>query len=475
MDTCHKAKCLYNVTNFYIRQVMTGIQKKVGLLQPNEEKVLNVIHEYLPQYNALRLDYLKKRLSKKNLSKNKKELLEKKVASFKEITFPTVDCWFVSYGLLEAVLKLSNNADYYNLPAQTNQQVMRTCYNDWKSYFKSLSKFKKDKSKFNSLPKIPNYKKKELTSVKFTNIICKIIADDNISYLTFPKSKIRLPLGNYISSDAKLQQVEIIPYYGYFKIFIKMKDKEFQPVVTEQKRVAGIDLGVNNIAAISNNVGVPTLLIKGDVIKSYNQWFNKRRVIICSSMQKGKHANYISKSLNALSRKRDAFLRDYFYKLSHSIIRYCKEYNIDTIIVGKNAGWKTGINLYHKENTQNFVSIPFSHLLNILQYLCLKFGIQYIETEESYTSLASILDDDALPNFKQREIEPKFSGIRSKKNKRFYFSKDGTTINADINGASNIIRKVVPSAFAKIDKSYLCNKPLIWDFSHYYLKRKSNK
>ena len=102
----------------------------------------------------------------------------------------------------------------------------------------------------------------------------------------------------------------------------------------------------------------------------------------------------------------------------------------------------------------------------------MQFGIQYIETEESYTSVASILDDDNLPNFKQQgEIEPKFSGIR---NRRFYFSKDRTTINADINGASNIIRKVVPSAFAEIDKSYLCDKPLIWDFSHYYLK-KSNK
>ena len=472
MDTCHKAKCLYNVTNFYIRQVMTGIQKETVSLQPNEEEVLNTIREYLPQYNTLRLDYLKKQLSNKNISESKKELLKKKVASFKEITFPTADCWFVSYELLDAVLKLSNNVDYYNLPAQTNQQVMRNCYNDWKSYFKSLSEFKKDKSKFNGLPKIPNYKKKELASVKFTNIICKIIADDNTSYLTFPKSKIRLPLGNYLSPDTKLQQVEIIPYYGYFKIFIKVKCADLQPVVTEPKRVAGVDLGVNNIAAISNNVGVPTLLIKGDVIKAYNQWFNKRRAIICSSMQKGNHTNYTSKSLEALSRKRDAFLRDYFYKLSHSIIRYCKEYNIDTIIVGRNTGWKTEVDLHHKEDTQNFVSIPFSLLLNILQDLCLKFGIQYIETEESYTSVASVLDDDNLPDFKQQgEIEPKFSGIR---NGRFYFSKDETTINADINGASNIIRKVVPSAFAEIDKSYLCNKPLIWDFSHYYLK-KSNK
>ena len=49
---CANAKNLYNTTNFYIRQMMTGIQKEDTDRQPNEKEVLSTIEEYLPYVRA---------------------------------------------------------------------------------------------------------------------------------------------------------------------------------------------------------------------------------------------------------------------------------------------------------------------------------------------------------------------------------------------------------------------------------------
>ena len=66
-------------------------------------------------------------------------------------------------------------------------------------------------------------------------------------------------------------------------------------------------------------------------------------------------------------------------------------------------------------------------------------------TEESYTSQASFLDGDLLPVYDPALPTPVFSGKRVKRG--LYRASDGRCLNADINGAFNIMRKVVPNAF----------------------------
>ena len=274
-------------------------------------------------------------------------------------------------------------------------------------------------------------------------------------------------MGNYLNKDSKLQQVEVSPYYGKFLVSVILKDKDTKTKEVKPTRIFAIDPGVNNFATISNNIGTTPIIIKGGVIKSRNQYFNKTRAKLLSDLQKGKDSSHSlkhSKRLNTLSRYRQNFLRDYFYKIAHSIVREAKSNDIDTVIMGSNAGWKQSANT-GKQNNQNFVNIPFDKFKRILEYLCLKNDIQYIEGNESYTSKASFLDFDDIPNLGDENI-PEFSGKRIKRG--LYKAKNGQIINADINGASNILRKSVPSAFEKIYNFDYLFKAEIWNYKNYY-------
>ena len=448
-ELCANSKKLYNTTNFYIRQVMTGIQKEESARQKNEKEVLNIVLTYLPKVNKIK---------ENRNSQTRYEM-------------PTKDKWMLTYNLLDGIFKLSDNEDYRNLPAQVNQQVMKQCFLDWKSYLKSLKEYKKNPSKFLGIPKLPNYKEDPLSNAVLTNIICKIKTTDEGSYLTFPKTKLTYNLGTYINSDAKLQQVEIKPYFNSLKLILIIKNIDYPEVECTPERVLGIDLGVNNFATISNNVGLTPIIIKGKVIKERNQYFNKRRAELSSILQKGedsKHSEKHSKRLNAISAKRDRFFRDYFYKVSHNILRYAVENDIDTIVVGKNQEWKQNIN-HGKQNNQTFTAIPFARFTFIFRLLCAKYGIQYIETEESYTSKASFLDMDEIPTYRESDKKHHFSGKRTKRG--IYKSSDGTKLNADINGASNIIRKAIPTAFNKIADITFVTSATVWNFNKFYLTK----
>jgi putative transposase len=223
---------------------------------------------------------------------------------------------------------------------------------------------------------------------------------------------------------------------------------------------------------------VKPLVIKGKFVKSRNQYFNKRRSILVSKLAKKKeYANQEhpkiknTKRLDSLSRKRDNFFHDCFYKFSHKIIKEALDNQIDTIVVGKNDGWKQESNM-GKKNNQNFVCIPYNEFLHILAYLCKKNGINFIKREESYTSQANMLNLDAIPTYNKNDKEVKFTGER---NRRWYTSNEGkykgVVISADVNGASNIIRKEFPHAFDNVDLSYLL-KPAYLNFEDFYALNK---
>ena len=133
--------------------------------------------------------------------------------------------------------------------------------------------------------------------------------------------------------------------------------------------------------------------------------------------------------------------------MSNYLVNLLLEYNIDTLVIGKNKNWKQNCNL-GKRNNQNFTSIPHQKLIEKIKYKCKLRGILVIEVEESYTSVASFLDLDEMPVYgQQTEVEKvKFSGKRIKRG--LYRSGNGKIINADINASFNIIRKAFPEAFA---------------------------
>ena len=192
-------------------------------------------------------------------------------------------------------------------------------------------------------------------------------------------------------------------------------------------------MGLNNFAAVVNNYGEKPILISGKKIKSINQYFNK-----ITSQKKSLLPNnvYTSKSLDRLWLKRNNKISYEMHKITKFLANYFDERGISKVIIGNNKGWKQKINI-GKRNNQNFVSIPYIKFINQLTYKCQLLGITVVTTEESYTSKASFLDYDEIPNYGDK-IKHKFSGKRIERG--LYQSKT-RKINADINGAYNIMVK----------------------------------
>ncbi|UUX93761.1 RNA-guided endonuclease InsQ/TnpB family protein [Methanoplanus endosymbiosus] len=321
---------------------------------------------------------------------------------------------------------------YKQLPAKTSQQILMVFDRNWKSFFESIKDWEKHPDKYNGRPSLPKYKPKDgVNLLVFTNQQVKI----KDGYLKFPK-RVQLTLKTRLPDDINLREVRIIPNQFdlvceiVYKIEVKCDD-------LDESNVIGIDLGVSNIVTIANNFGEQPTVVKGGVVKSINQFYNKKKGRLQSiyDLQKIKSG----KKLEKLYYSRNLKINDYFHKLSRFIVNYCKEHNVGTIVIGKNNGWKQESNM-GKRNNQNFVNLPFNRLIHMLQYKAEDCGIIIIVNEESYTSKCSFLDNEKVCKHTE------YCGRRIQRG--MFRSKEGKLINADVNGALNIIRKALPNAFA---------------------------
>jgi len=211
-------------------------------------------------------------------------------------------------------------------------------------------------------------------------------------------------------------------------------EKEIEEIEKNNK-VASIDIGLENLFTIAFNYNKKGISIKGSRLKAINQYFNKIKSKLQSLLPS---KQYVSKVINQLLYKRTEQLRNYIGYYTNKLIEILKDEKISKLVVGYNKEWKQEINIGSKNN-QNFVSIPFRKILDILKYKLEDNGIEYKEQEESYTSKASYLDNDDIPIYKEETEEIKFSGKRIKRG--IYKSKQGKIINADLNGALNILKK----------------------------------
>jgi len=331
---------------------------------------------------------------------------------------------WIRYNELYKMLKDSDN--FKRLSSHTSQQILRLLDKNWSSFFRAIKEWSKNSNKFNGRPSLPKYKKKngEFMLI-FTNQQCRI----NNGWLKFPK-KFNLKFKTRIKEG--LQQVRIIPKGIGYLIEIIYK-KTISAINRESNRVIGIDIGLNNLVTIVNNIGLRPIVVKGGILKSINQHFNKTKSELQSIYDKQK-IKY-GKKQRLLESKRYWKIHDYFHKLSKFIIDYCKQNNIDTVILGWNKNMKQRIRLGKRTN-QSFVLIPFYQLRNQIKYKCEDARLRYIETDESYTSKCSFLDNEPI-----RKHE-KYKGERIKRG--LYRTAKGKLINADVNAAYNIIRKAIP-------------------------------
>ena len=309
----------------------------------------------------------------------------------------------------------------HKMVAANAQAICCLAAQNFKAFLMSLRAFKKNKSNFTGVPKIPGYNKKEQEFMIILNYQQCAVKN---GMMRFPG---KLNLDKIYVGDLDIAHVRIFPGKKRYKVEVVYK-VEALPKKTKGN-IAGIDLGLNNLATVAiNKRGIRPLLINGRPLKSMNLYFNNKRDKVQSELKKC-NDRYMSHKLETLYRKRNNRFNTYMHKASKEIIDYCLEHNVKQIIIGHNKLQK------QESKLKNFVAIPTFRLIELIKYKAEYQGIEIIETEESYTSITSYLD-------KEDPIKDNANKAR-RQHRGLFVSNKGKCINADVNSAYQIMKKVI--------------------------------
>lgn len=411
---------LRNAALYRTRQVLTMVEKPFDKLTANELEVYNEIAYALPIMGD-------------------------------KFKMPVKGKQFLSVDFLEALMRATNNPDFMaeGLSKQVAHHTLKGVAEDMKGFYAGIRKHKKDPTTFTGKVKLPRYGEKGgRHTIVFTNQDCVIYEIKNkpgFHEVKFPETKKRLYIAD-MPLCGRLKQITVKPNHGNYIVSFVFDNGKENPVARLPHHMVGIDLGVDNTAAITNNLGLPCLLFKGGALKSINQLYNKKMAAIQYEQTKGTDEKFVmTKEAHSLCVWRNNRIEDTINKIGNNIVAWCCDNDVDTIVIGHNTHWKQNANM-GKKNNQTFVQLPLYKLILNITYRAERCGIRVIKREESYTSKASFLDNDVIPTFGKNDEEYKFSGKRIKRG--LYKAADGTIINADLNGSANILRKEVSDAFA---------------------------
>ena len=375
-------------------------------------------------------------LSLRKLSHIAKNLTNEAIYNVRQYYFKESE--YLNYEKNYVLLKSSDN--YRLLNSNMAQQILKEVDGSFKAFFGLLRLAKKGKYSFKDI-KLPHYLPKD----GYTTLV--------IGFVRISDNKLIIPYSNQfrkenkiisinlppILKDKKIKEIRIIPKANarYFEVQYTYEVKEVQSNLNINNALA-IDLGINNLCTCITSTG-KSFIIDGRRLKSINQWYNKQNSYYQSIKDKQNINVKQTHKQYCLTNKRNRCVSDYLSKASRLIINYCLNNDIGNIVVGYNETFQKDVTL-GKLTNQSFVQIPYGRLRDKLEYLCTLYGINYIKQEESYTSKASFFDRDDIPVY--NVYNPKdysFSGTRVKRG--LYKTKNNKYLNADINGALNILKK----------------------------------
>ena len=316
---------------------------------------------------------------------------------------------------------------YDYLPKKVFCQTLKHVDIAFKSFFALL----KNKSVKNKIPKYLD---------KIDGRYIAIFPKQAIGLMDFKKTnKLHLSQTNiYINTKLtdfnKLKEVRIVPRMHNYVIEVVYQVKE--KTRYDNGKYAAIDLGLNNLATVAFNDVSKPLIVNGRPLKSINQYYNKEKAHYQRKFQGNKRT---SKRICTLTNKRNNKVTDYLHKASRLLVNQLVSQGITTLVIGKNKNMKQDINI-GRVNNQNFVQLPIMRFADLMKYKCELEGIKVLFNEESYTSKCSFLDGEPICK------HDKYMGKRVKRG--LFISMNGIKINADVNGAYNIMIKAIPNAFA---------------------------
>lgn len=345
---------------------------------------------------------------------------------------------YLKYEKNYALLKDSPN--YKTLNSNMAQQILKEVDGSFKSFFGLLKLAKKGKYAFRDC-KLPHYLPKD----GFTTLV--------IGFVRLNGNKLILPYSNTFRKTHSPVEIKIPPilknrHIKEIRIIPKSKARFFEIQYTyeteciqrnlNKNNALALDLGVNNLVTAVSSDG-RSFIIDGRKLKSVNQWFNKENARLQSVKDKQGDKKRTTNRQKILADKRNRQVNDYMSKTAKMIINYCIGHDIGTLIIGYNETFQRNSDIGNKNN-QNFVNIPYGKLRSKLEYLCELNGIVFVKQEESYTSQASFWDKDEIPVY--NADNPKYYHFSGKRIKRgMYRTADNRLLNADVNGALNILRK----------------------------------
>lgn len=335
---------------------------------------------------------------------------------------------------------LKNSPNYKSLNSNMAQQILKEVNGSFQSFFGLLKLAKKGEYEFNNC-KLPHYLPKD----GYTTLI--------IGFVRYNGNKLILPYSNSFKKthksvsitmppivlDKKIKEIRIIPKANarFFEIQYIYEMECIQRNLNTNNALA-LDLGVNNLITAVSNKG-KSFIIDGKRLKSINQCYNKSIARLQSIKDKQHFGKKPTNRQKAIARNRNNKVNDYMNKAAHKVINCCITNDIGTLIVGYNETFQKSVSM-GKRNNQSFANIPYGKLRFKLEYLCELNGIVFVKQEESYTSKASFWDSDIFPTYHvDNPKKYEFSGTRI--HRGLYKTASGNTLNADVNGALNIMRK----------------------------------
>ena len=347
--------------------------------------------------------------------------------------------WLRNYDLEKLLRHDVDYPDYKNMSAaQSAQQTLKLLDYNWKSFFKAIKDWSKNKDKYTGRPKPPKYKPKDGRMVFILTNQQVRLRDDLLQFPQSFQGFTMKPRCVHLSNFKKINQVRIVPNNQLFCVEIVYSISIEDNLLLDNGRYMSIDLGLDNLATIVTNTGLNPAIVNGKGLKSNNQYYNKKRAHYQKAAKQMNSKSYTNR-LYRLTQKRNFKFEDSLHKISKFIVTKALSNDIHTIVIGNNKDWKRDISLGKRVN-QSFVNIPHQKLIEKIIYKARNVGINVILTEESYTSGTSFLDGESPSK--------EFYNKRRRVHRGLFVSNQGVIINADVNAAYQIMKKVFPNVFA---------------------------
>jgi len=330
---------------------------------------------------------------------------------------------YLNYNSVNAQFTHESQQDYSALPRKVSKLVQQLVDKSFKSFFALLAKKNKGELTADTVVRPPKYldPQKGRQVVEYTKQALSFVES---GFIRLSGTTIKVP-----TEKKDIKFARIVPKPN--NVIVVELGYEQEVAFRETGGVAAIDLGVNNLAAVTSDSFAPFIL-NGKPLKAINQYYNKRLAQLRAKQDLSGSKRKTTNRIAALTRKRNAKVSDYLHKSSRELANHLALQNIAVLVIGYNKGWKQDVNL-GKATNQKFVQIPFLQFVDMLIYKCALLGIRVEMVTEEYTSKCSFLDDECIGKHEH------YQGRRVKRG--LFKTATGVLINADVNASFNILKK----------------------------------